>query len=131
MSARPSPSSDDFEKRISDVVRVEGSIIGVSMVALGFLVSAISSFNQTNIGLAQVGMIRLCQYIPLAPTFQYFVFMVVFDVVSLCTGLFSIIITGRWKYRFVVTSVACLILGLAFFVSAIWDLRNAFFYSSC
>lgn len=135
MPATASSNSDDLEKRVSDIVRVEGSIVGVSMVALGFLVSAITSFNQTNIGLKQVGMIpKLCQYIPLAPTFQYFVLMVIFDVVCLSTGLFSIIITGRyaqWKYRLVVTSIACLILGLTFFVLAVWGLRNAFFYASC
>lgn len=49
-------NSDDLEKIISDVIRVEGGIIGFSMVALGFVLNAISSFNQTNIGLLQIAV---------------------------------------------------------------------------
>lgn len=100
MPAPPSSSSDDLEKRIGDVLRVEVGIVTISMVALGILVNAISSFNQTNIGLAQVGIIpKLCQYIPLAPTFRNFIFIVMADVGSLSIGLFSRIITGKQAKR--------------------------------
>jgi len=134
MSAPPSSSSDDLEKRINDIIRVEGGIIAFCMVALGFLLSAISSFNQTNIGLAQIGLIKLCGYIPLASTFQYFVLMVIADVACLSAGLSSKIIDGKyrlWKESLLVVSVGCLILGLALFLPSVWDLRNAFFYASC
>jgi hypothetical protein len=124
-------NSDDFEKRINDIIRAETGIIAFCMVALGFLLSAISSFNQTNIGLDQIGLIKLCEYIPLAPTFQYFVFMVTTDIVSLSAILTSKIIPARyrwWREVFVVVCIASLIIGLAFFLSAIWGLVNAFFY---
>jgi uncharacterized membrane protein YuzA (DUF378 family) len=135
MSAPPSSSSDDLEKKISDVIRVEGGIIAFSMVALGFLLNAISSFNQTNIGLKQIGMItKLCGYVPIAPTFQYFVFIVLADVASLSTGLFSRIIPSKyskWKLDLIVTSVFCLLISLGIFTYMIWRLQFAFYYPPC
>jgi hypothetical protein len=105
------------------------------MVALSILISAITSFSQTNIGLAQVGMLtKLCQYIPLAPTFRNFIFIAVADVGSLPTGLFSRIVTGRYaksKHNLITVSVLCLILDLVFFAKAVLDLQFAFFYYQC
>ncbi|MGA2238901.1 MAG: hypothetical protein ABSG74_06805 [Candidatus Bathyarchaeia archaeon] len=126
--------SDDLEKTISDIIHVEAGVASVSMVALGVLISAINSFNQTNIGLAQSGMIKLCQYIPLAPTFRLFVLIVVADVVSLSAGLFARIIDkepAKWRSRLINASVCFLVLSLVFFAIAVLGLANAFYYYSC
>jgi hypothetical protein len=135
MSAPSSSSSDDLEKKISDVIRVEGGIIAFSMVALGFLLSAISSFNQTNIGLFQIGMIKkLCSYVPIAPTFSYSVSIVLLDVACLSTGLFSRLIRSehrKLKLDLIVVSVFCVLTSLGLFAYVIWTLQFAFYYPTC
>jgi hypothetical protein len=135
MSAPPSSSSDDLEKTISDVIRVEGAIIGFTMVALGFAVNAISSFNQTNIALLQAGMIKkLCSYVPIAPTFQYFVIIVLLDVACLSTGLLSRIIRSeRFKLKrdLMHVSIFFVLVSLVMFAFVIWWLQFAFYYPQC
>lgn len=134
MSVPPSSSSDVLEKTISDVIRVEASIIAFSMVALGFVLSAISSFNQTNIGLQQIGIGKLCQYVPIAPTFQYFVVIVLLDVACLSTGLLSRIIRSehfKLKRDLMHVSVFFVLASLGMFAYVIWWLQFAFYYIPC
>lgn len=134
MSSSPSSHSDSLEKTIKDVLYVEGGIIAFCMVALGFLLSAISSFNQTNIGLAQIGLIRLCQYVPLAPTFQNFAIIVIVDVVCLSAGLFSRM-AGREYHRLrgnlLALNVCLLVFSVAFFAWVVWSTQAAFYYVYC
>ena len=130
MSSPPPQNPDDLEKTITDVMRVESNIIAFSMLALAVLLTAISIFNQTNFELARVQN-RLYGFIPLGPTMQYFVLIIVADVISLFTGLVSRILPGRhpgWKFDLITVSVFSLIVGLVFFTLAVWSLRNAFFY---
>jgi hypothetical protein len=132
LSSSTSSDLDRFEKEISDVIRVEGTVIAFTVVALGFLVSAISSFNQLNIGLAQIsGSKMVCEYIPLGPTFLLSGFIIIADAASLCAGLFAKVLDRadyRWRYRLLIASIVLLALGLGIFVTTVWNLRNAFFY---
>jgi 4-amino-4-deoxy-L-arabinose transferase-like glycosyltransferase len=127
-------TTDDLEKTVSDVINVEGTMIAFTMVAMGFVLSAISSFNQTNIGLVQIGMGKLCEYVPIAPTFQFFIYMVIADTVSLSTGLFARLAAKEQikpKRRLLDASVWFLILGLGFFAMAVTLLGRAFYYPPC
>jgi hypothetical protein len=88
MSPSPSSGSDDLEKKISDVIRMESNIIAFSILALGFLLSAISAFNQISFESAKIGN-PFYGSIPLGPTILNSTFMIVVDAVSLSTGLFG------------------------------------------
>jgi archaellum biogenesis protein FlaJ (TadC family) len=132
---KPSPpttkNSDDLEKKVKDVVKVEGSIIAFSLLALGLVLNAISTYDQLNFALAQVPGGRFFGFIPLGPIMQTFTVIVLFDVACLSTGLVSRIAPGKHydlKYGLIVFSVCSLVIGLVLFTWAVWSLRLAFFY---
>jgi uncharacterized membrane protein YecN with MAPEG domain len=74
---------------------------------------------------------KLCEYVPIAPTFQLFIQMVVADTISLSTGLFARIAAKeqiKRKRRLLDAGVWFLILGLGFFAMAVILLERAFYY---
>ncbi len=121
----------DFERKMIDVVKVEGTIIAFSLVAFGLLLNMISAFNQLNFELAQLPNGKFYGYVPLGPTMVYFTVMVACYVGSLSTGLISIIVpkkNSNARSVLIITSIAFITIGLFWFTWALWSLRLAFFY---
>jgi hypothetical protein len=126
----------ELEKTINDIIRVEALTASVSMAALGILMTAINGFNQTNVALAQVHLITICSYVPIGPIFNFFVGIIIADVLSLSTGLVARIIgkeQAKWKHRLIIWSVVFLIASLGIFAMTVLylGLGKVFYYPPC